>query len=92
VTVPVNVRVPAFLRDLTDPTSEVECEGSTVGAVIASLDARFPGTAARMLDDSGLRRYVNVFVNGADVRFLNGLESPVSGEDSVVILPAAAGG
>jgi molybdopterin synthase sulfur carrier subunit len=89
VIVPVTVRIPEFLRDVTRSEAEVIGEGASVEELIADLEARFPG---RMVDDSGLRRYVNVFVNGQEVRFLSGLQTPVRSEDSVVILPAMAGG
>jgi molybdopterin synthase sulfur carrier subunit len=92
VIVPVTVRIPEFLRDVTRSEAEVIGEGASVEELIADLEARFPGLAARMVDDSGLRRYVNVFVNGQEVRFLSGLQTPVRSEDSVVILPAMAGG
>jgi molybdopterin synthase sulfur carrier subunit len=92
VIVPVTVRIPEFLRDVTRSEAEVIGEGASVEELIADLEARFPGLAARMVDDSGLRRYVNLFVNGEEVRFLSGLQTPVRSEDSVVILPAMAGG
>lgn len=86
------VRIPTILRTYTSGQAEVEAEGATLGAVIANLDAQFPGIAARVLDDNGaLRRFVNVYVNDDDVRFLDGLETKTEGV-SISIIPAVAGG
>ena len=86
------VRIPTILRTYTGGEAEVTAEGATLGAVIASLDAQFPGIAARVLDDGGaLRRFVNVYVNDDDVRFLDGLDTPTEGV-SISIIPAVAGG
>ena len=71
----VKVRVPTTLRTLTAGQSEVEVEGANVGEVIKSLDSAHPGFAERLLDDNGLRRFVNVFVADDDVRFLDGLDT-----------------
>jgi molybdopterin converting factor small subunit len=61
-------------------------------AVVRDLDGRYPGIADRLIDESGLRRFVNVYLNDEDVRFLDGLETPVADADSITILPAVAGG
>ena len=89
----VTVRVPTKLRTLSDGASEVAVEGATVGQVLAALDAAHPGFRARLFDDDGqLRRFVNVFVADEDVRFLQGLDTKVTGGQTVSIIPAVAGG
>ncbi len=86
------VRVPTPLRRLTDGEAEVTVAGSTLREVIESLETAHPGFADRMLDDGSLRRFVNVFVRDEDVRFLDGLDTPVGEDDTVSIVPAVAGG
>ena len=87
------VRIPAQLRTLSDGAGEVQIDGSTLGEVLKGLDAAHPGFADRLFDDSGgLRRFVNVFVAEEDVRFLQGLETPVAESQVVSIVPAVAGG
>jgi sulfur-carrier protein len=89
----VTVRVPTQLRTLTAGQGEIEVEGSTVGEALKALDAAHVGFAERLFDDTGnLRRFVNVFVADEDVRFLSGLETPVSAGQTVSIVPAVAGG
>ena len=89
----VSVRIPTQLRSLTGSQSEVSLEGSTVGEVLKGLDAAHPGLGERLFDDSGeLRRFVNVFVADEDVRFLEGLETPVEPGQTISIVPAVAGG
>ena len=89
----VRVRVPTQLRTLTGGASEVEVEGSTVAAVLDALEVSHPGFRGRLLDDDGqLRRFVNVFVAEDDVRFLDGLRTPVADGQTVSIIPAVAGG
>ncbi|MEO5876776.1 MAG: MoaD/ThiS family protein [Streptosporangiaceae bacterium] len=89
----VSVRIPTILRTYTDGVSEVKATGGTLGAVVADLEARFPGIAARVLDDSGkLRRFVNVYVGDEDVRFTAGLETPTPEGAQISIIPAVAGG
>ncbi len=87
----VEVRIPAVLLPLTGGLAVVSAAGPSIDAVIGDLGAGFPGLAERLLDESGLRRFVNVYLNGEDVRFLEGLRTPVADGDSIVILPAAAG-
>jgi sulfur-carrier protein len=90
---PVTVRIPTALRTLTGGAGEVAVEGSTVGEVLKSLDAGYKGMADRLFDDSGaLRRFVNVFVADEDIRFLDGLTTPVAEGQTVSIIPAVAGG
>jgi molybdopterin converting factor small subunit len=89
----VSVRIPTTLRPLTGGQSEVSLEGSDVRSVIANLDGAHPGFADRLLDDEGnLRRFVNVFVADDDIRFLDGLDTPVPDGSEVAIIPAVAGG
>jgi molybdopterin converting factor small subunit len=89
----VTVRVPTQLRTLTNGAGEVTVEGSSVGEVLKALDASFPGFAGRLFDDAGkLRRFVNVFLADEDVRFLQGLDTPVPDGQTLSIIPAVAGG
>jgi molybdopterin synthase sulfur carrier subunit len=91
--VPVTVRVPTQLRSLTGGASEVAVAGATVGAVLQALDAAHPGFEERLFDDGGgLRRFVNVFVADEDIRFLDGVATPVPEGTVVSIVPAVAGG
>jgi sulfur-carrier protein len=87
------VRIPTTLRPMAGGKSEVEVEGATVGEVLESLDAAHPGFADRLLgEDGNLRKFVNVFVADDDVRFLDGLDTPVPDGETVAIIPAVAGG
>ena len=88
----VEVRVPTILRTLTGGEKVVTASGDTLEAVVADLDLSYPGMSARLLDDSGLRRFVNIYVNDEDVRFLAGLQTQIADHDSITILPAVAGG
>lgn len=89
----VTVRIPTQLRTLTGGTGEIGLEGSTVGEVLKALDAAHPGMADRLFDDTGgLRRFVNVFLDDEDVRFLQGLDTAVGPGQTVSIVPAVAGG
>lgn len=89
----VTIRIPTTLRPLAGGQSEVSVEGSTVGEVLGALDNSHPGFADRLLDDDGnLRKFVNVFVADDDVRFLDGLATPVPDGETVAIIPAVAGG
>lgn len=87
-----NVRIPTQLRPLAGGASEVSVEGDTVGDVLKGLEAEYPGFGDRLFDEAGnLRRFVNVFLGEEDVRFLDGLNTPVAGQ-SLSIVPAVAGG
>jgi molybdopterin synthase sulfur carrier subunit len=89
----VSVRIPTTLRTLTGGQSEVKVDGSSVGEVLTSLESAHPGFKERLLDENGgLRRFVNVFVADDDVRFLQGLDTPVPEGETVSIIPAVAGG
>jgi molybdopterin synthase sulfur carrier subunit len=87
------VRVPTPLRKYTGGAEAVDADGATVAAVIADLDKRYPGIKERICDEGGqVRRFVNVFVNGEDIRFLQHLDTPVKATDELSIVPAIAGG
>jgi molybdopterin synthase sulfur carrier subunit len=89
----VRVRVPTPLRRFTAGSDEVSVEGDSVKAVIEDLERRHPGISQRLLDDAGgLRRFVNVYLNGDDIRFLQALDSKVKDGDDISIVPAIAGG
>jgi molybdopterin synthase sulfur carrier subunit len=91
--VSVTVRIPAQLRTLTGGEGEVLLSGSTVAEVLKDLDASHPGFADRLFDDTGaLRRFVNIFLADEDVRFLQGLDTPVADGQTLSIVPAVAGG
>jgi molybdopterin synthase sulfur carrier subunit len=89
----VEVRIPTILRKHTGGEKAVAAEGDTVRDLLGDLDRRYPGIAGQLLNQDGsLHRFVNVYVNDEDVRFIGGLEAPVSDGDQVVVLPAVAGG
>jgi sulfur-carrier protein len=86
------VRIPAALRSLTGGADEVSAAGGTVGAVIDDLESRHPGLRDRLLDDKGVRRFVNIYVGEEDVRFTGGLATELKSGDQISIVPAIAGG
>lgn len=89
----VTVRIPTILRAYTDGSSEVTAAGATLSDVLDNLEASYPGIRARILDDGGaLRRFVNVYVGNEDVRFLDGLATPVPDGTQISVIPAVAGG
>ena len=88
----VEVSIPTILRSYTEGAKAVPASGGTLKELIDDLNANHPGIADRLVDDAGLRRFVNVYLNDEDVRFLGGLDTEVSDGDSVTILPAVAGG
>jgi molybdopterin synthase sulfur carrier subunit len=89
----VTVRIPTPLRKLTNELDVVSGEGGTLLACIDSLEEQYPGIKERLCDEGGeLRRFVNVYVNGEDVRFQQGLQTPLNAGDEVSIVPAVAGG
>jgi MoaD family protein len=89
---PVRVKIPTQLREATDGEATAAVDGATVGEVLDSLYERFGELRSRIAEDGGLRRFVNVYVAGEDIRFLDGLDTPVNDGDEVTILPAVAGG
>jgi sulfur-carrier protein len=88
----VKVRVPTPLRTLTGGKDEVEARGKTVREVIDDLERSYPGIKDRLCDDKGVRRFVNIYQNEEDIRFLDSLETAVNDGDSISIVPAIAGG
>ena len=89
----VSVLVPTPLRKFTDEQETVTAQAGTVATLVADLERQFPGIAARLTDEQGeLRRFVNVYVNEEDIRFLAGKDTPVKDGDAVSIVPAIAGG
>jgi hypothetical protein len=88
----IEVRIPTILRPYTKDQKTVEAEGSTLSALISDLDAKYAGIGERLLENGALRRFINVYVNDEDVRFLGGLEAAIKDGDSITVLPAVAGG
>jgi len=88
----VEVSIPTILRSYTDGAKRVDAAGGSLAEVLSDLDAHFPGIRERLVDGTGLRRFVNVYLNDEDVRFLAGLDTSISEGDQVTILPAVAGG
>ena len=82
----IEVRIPTILRTYTDGAKQVEGTGSTLGELLADLDSKHGGLRDRLVDDGGLRRFVNVYLNDEDVRFLAGLDTPVKDGDTVTVL------
>ena len=88
----IDVRIPTILRSYTGGEKAVEGSGDTIGALLTDLDARHPGLRDRLIKDGALHRFVNVYVNDEDVRFLGSLDAVLKDGDNVTILPAVAGG
>ena len=88
----IEVRIPTILRNLTGDAKVVEAQGSNLGELFDDLENRHPGIQERIVQDGKLRRFINVYLNDEDVRFVGGLQSELSDGDSVTILPAVAGG
>ncbi len=86
------VRIPTPLRPLTKGNDEVQASGATVAALIEDLEANYPGVRDRLLDEKGVRRFVNIFVGDEDIRFLEGLKTELKESDVISIVPAIAGG
>ena len=90
---PITVNIPTPLRKLTNNQSEVEIAAATVGELVDGLEGAYGGIAEKLLDEGGeIRRYVNIFVNDEDIRFLDGKDTPLTDGDNVSIVPAIAGG
>ncbi|MBI2094856.1 MAG: MoaD/ThiS family protein [Candidatus Omnitrophica bacterium] len=90
---PVKVRIPTPLQKLTANQSEVHCEASSINAMLAELEKQHPGIKERICDNEGkLRRFVNIYVNEEDIRFLQGQDTPLKPGDDISIIPAIAGG
>lgn len=88
----ITVRIPTPLRTLTGGEEQVQAPGTTVREVIDALEKKHPGIRDRLLDDKGVRRFVNIYVGDEDVRFLDGLETKLSSGTEISIVPAIAGG
>jgi molybdopterin synthase sulfur carrier subunit len=88
----VTVKIPTQLRGATEGEAEIQVEGSTVGEALDAAFDQHDGLRDRITQDGDLRRFVNVYVSGEDIRFRDGLETPISEGDEVTILPAVAGG
>ena len=87
------VRIPTPLRKLTNGLEEVQVSGANIAAVITQLESQYPGIKERICDDQGnVRRFVNIFANDEDIRFLQNLETPAKDNDEISIVPAIAGG
>ncbi|OLC34592.1 MAG: molybdopterin synthase sulfur carrier subunit [Candidatus Rokubacteria bacterium 13_1_40CM_4_69_5] len=90
---PVTVRIPTPLRSITKGNAEVRAKGESVAEVVDDLERQFPGLRERVLDDSGeLRRFINIYVNEEDIRFIQGKKTALKDGDTVSIVPAIAGG
>lgn len=88
----ITVRIPTPLRTLTEGKAEVEASGANVAAIIEDLEKNYPGLKERLCDDKGVRRFVNIYQNEEDIRFLDNLETAVADGDAISIVPAIAGG
>ncbi len=89
----IQVRIPTPLRKFTGGAESVTASGATVAAIVQDVDTRHPGLKERICDEAGkVRRFVNLYVNGEDIRFLSSLETPVKDGDEISIVPAIAGG
>ena len=89
----IEVRIPTILRQYTGGEKQVQADATSLGTLVDTLDARFPGLKSRLVTDQGsLHRFVNVYVNDEDVRFTGALDTGLSDGDEVTILPAVAGG
>jgi molybdopterin synthase sulfur carrier subunit len=88
----IEVRIPTILRNYTGGEKAVNADGTSLSALIDDLEANHPGIKERLIENGDLRRFVNVYVNDEDVRFIGGLEAELSDGDQVVVLPAVAGG
>ena len=88
----IEVRIPTILRTYTGGEKAVSGDGGSLNALIDDLEANHPGIRGRLIEDGDLRRFVNVYINDEDVRFIGGLDAELTDGDQVVVLPAVAGG
>lgn len=86
------VRIPTPLRTLTGGKDEVEASGGTIAELVENLESKYPGIRDRLLDEKGVRRFINIFVGDEDIRFLDGLKTELKGNEHISIVPAIAGG
>ncbi len=89
---PIRVQIPTPLRQHTDGKDAVDAKGATVQEVLDDVGRQFPGITQRLFDNGQVRRFVNVYVNDEDIRYLSNLDTPVKEGDQVSIIPAVAGG
>ena len=88
----IEVRIPTILRNYTGDQKAVNADGASLAALIDDLESSYPGIKGRLIEDGDLRRFVNVYINDEDVRFMGGLAAELNDGDQVVVLPAVAGG
>ena len=89
----VKVKIPTPLRKLTSNQSEVEVQGNTIGSILSDMESSYPGIKDRICDESGdVRRFINIYVNEEDIRFMDGTGTSVKDGDKISIVPAIAGG
>lgn len=88
----ISVIVPTLLRNLTNGEKKVSVKGNSVAEVIENLDSQYPGMKAKLVHGDQVHRFVNIYINEEDIRFSNGLNTPVRVGDSLTVLPAVAGG
>ncbi len=88
----ITVRIPTPLRTLTGGEEEVSASGANIKALIEDLEGKYPGIKERLVDDKGVRRFVNLYLGDEDIRFLDGLETELKDGDELSIVPAIAGG
>ena len=88
----IEVRIPTILRPFTKDQKSVSASGATLQEIIDDLERSYPGIGARLLENGALRRFINIYINDEDVRFMDGLNAPTKAGDSIIILPAVAGG
>lgn len=89
---PIFVNIPTLLRSYTQDNKRVEAQGSTVREVVDDLERHYPGIRQRLMDEQRLHRFINLYLNDEDIRFLDNLETVVADHDELIILPAVAGG
>ena len=89
---PVRVQIPTPMRQHTEGKTTVEASGATVQVVLDDLAARYPGVSQRLFDNGQVRRFINLFLNNEDIRYLDNLQTPVKDGDELAIIPAVAGG
>ena len=87
-----NVKIPTPLRQLTDNMTSVDVEGTNVIELIDNLDNKFPGVKDKIMEDNSLKHFVNIYINGEDIRYIDSLNTGIKDNDEISIVPAVAGG